>query len=112
MSKASLSAFLVAFLACQLPVSAQEVPPQEPGHEGHNHPPGQGHEAPAPAKPDVPTGPVRLTAIGAERVELTAGLIGSRFELNRTVTLPALYSHCDSNGFIQNFAIAAGKAKG
>jgi DUF1680 family protein len=132
MSKVSLSALLVVLLASSQPLAAQQQPgheghnhppgqghgqqpqqPQQPGHEGHNHPPGQGHDhAPTPAKPAVPTGPVRLTPVGAERVELQAGLIGSRFEVNRTVTLPALLAHCESNGFVQNFAIAAGTSKG
>ncbi|MDZ4772622.1 MAG: glycoside hydrolase family 127 protein [Planctomycetota bacterium] len=108
MSKLFSFAFVVALVA----PAALAFQQQEPGHEGRNHPAGQGHVASDKPAVEVQTGPVRQTQVGAERIELLPGLIGQRYELNRTASLPALHAHLESNGFVQNFVVAGGAAQG
>jgi DUF1680 family protein len=59
------------------------------------------------ARNDYPITPVPFTA-----VKLTDGFWAPRIETNRTVTIPAIFRHCEETGRIDNFAIAGGLMKG
>jgi DUF1680 family protein len=60
-----------------------------------------------PAHNDYPITPVPFTA-----VKLTDGFWAPRIETNRTVTIPAIFKHCEETGRIDNFAIAGGLLEG
>lgn len=105
----SLSLFPILLAALALP-TAPTLGVQEPGHD-HDHP-GHTHDQPAEPAATTPSGPVRLQPVTALNVRLSAGLVGSKFELDRAATLPALLAHAESNGFLANFAIAGGGASG
>jgi uncharacterized protein len=56
---------------------------------------------------DYPIRPVPFT-----RVQVTDAFWAPRIEINRTVTIPAIFRQCESTGRLDNFAIAAGLMKG
>ncbi len=56
---------------------------------------------------DYPIAPVPFTA-----VRLTDAFWAPRIEINRTVTIPAIFRKCEETGRIDNFAIAGGLVKG
>ncbi|MDZ7271363.1 MAG: glycoside hydrolase family 127 protein [candidate division KSB1 bacterium] len=56
---------------------------------------------------DYPIKPVPFT-----RVQVRGGFWGSRLDINRTVTIPLAFRHCEQTGRIDNFVKAAGKMPG
>jgi DUF1680 family protein len=105
------AAFHVLSLALVIPTAlAQTNPPAQPpqppqtGHEGHDHP--------APVAPKPVLNQKHLTPIPFNQVKLRASMWTDRFEMNRTVSIPAVLDQCESTGRIKNFAIASGAEKG
>jgi DUF1680 family protein len=60
-----------------------------------------------PARDDYPITPVPFTA-----VKVTDEFWAPRIETNRTVTIPAIFKHCEETGRFDNFAIAGGLLQG
>lgn len=61
----------------------------------------------APGTRDFPIQPVPL-----KQVKLHDSFWGPRVEMNRTVTIPAVFQKCEETGRVDNFAIAAGLKTG
>ncbi len=59
----------------------------------------------------VRRGPVKLTDLPIQRVQIQDTFWAPRIETNRTRTLAHVFSELEANGNIQNFDIAAGKVK-